>query len=900
MSPHCYHGDFDYEIGAMMYRMRIRILLTIATLCVFQTSEGRDVGKTAKTGGRECSVKEESSYIQIGRAEMSEPDSLKATAGCHLLRYEEGLLRRELREHPELRDVSRLKKASGWGFQVGDVKSWWATDFTLRREYQVPSTCRAVGNHAYIFVEDALWSSGRANQTAVESIREAIDDRVPSSPTKGIFQLDTENFGELPDVDGDPRIVILILDIKDGFVPGATSYVAGYFFSINELPDETSGRRSNQAEIYYVDGYPGNLVSSVGLLSAMSTAAHELQHMIHWNHDLDELDFVDESCSETASLICGYPFENQELYTNETDVSLMSWSGGLSDYSRAARWGLYLWNQFPNGFFRTLVADRRTGIDGVNNTIRSYSPERNFTTVFQDWLIANYINDASINPRFAYNYGSSLTRPRSVQYRDNPNTGFQSASVSSLAADYIEFSGNRAFSITISSSSNAVAVKGMEIGPSDKKVVDVNLNMPFSETQFGTRYTSIAFVIINTSTNLGSQYSYEATESQGNTVSIGGLVQYASGFSTPISGVEMVLGPQYVVSGTNGSYQFTNVSSGTYGLGASKGNGGWGGVNATDALLIARHFVGLQRITDTLLVRAADVNVDGLVNATDALLALRRSIGLDQTFPAGDWLFTRPSVTVGTSSVTQDIYGVCVGDMNGSNVPANGTYFPKLSEEGNIRLEVGGMDRVGVRSEFEVVIRAGEELEIAAMQMKIGYPGDLGTYVGMKSSLEGVVVKGGDGEVNLGWCSMTGLARRVKAAEELVRLRYKSTEKVGIFRAEVQGGVMAKEDGTSYGSVRLVMREVEVGGGPTEFSLGQNYPNPFNPSTTIRYEMPKAGNVSLKIYNTLGQVVATLVEEDKEAGYYQVEWNANVPTGIYFYRLQAGQFAETKKMTLVK
>jgi flagellar hook assembly protein FlgD len=85
------------------------------------------------------------------------------------------------------------------------------------------------------------------------------------------------------------------------------------------------------------------------------------------------------------------------------------------------------------------------------------------------------------------------------------------------------------------------------------------------------------------------------------------------------------------------------------------------------------------------------------------------------------------------------------------------------------------------------------------------------------------------------------------------------------------------------------------------FTLRQNYPNPFNPNTTISYELPRAGNVSLKITNTLGQVISTLEDGYKEAGFHQLRWNAsNVPSGIYFYRLQAGEFVETKKMVLLR
>ena len=93
---------------------------------------------------------------------------------------------------------------------------------------------------------------------------------------------------------------------------------------------------------------------------------------------------------------------------------------------------------------------------------------------------------------------------------------------------------------------------------------------------------------------------------------------------------------------------------------------------------------------------------------------------------------------------------------------------------------------------------------------------------------------------------------------------------------------------------------------PREFSLGQNYPNPFNPSTNIMYDVPAAANVFLLIYDILGRNVRTLVNEQHIAGSYSVEWDgknadgALVASGIYFYRLEAGQLAITKKMVLLR
>ena len=88
---------------------------------------------------------------------------------------------------------------------------------------------------------------------------------------------------------------------------------------------------------------------------------------------------------------------------------------------------------------------------------------------------------------------------------------------------------------------------------------------------------------------------------------------------------------------------------------------------------------------------------------------------------------------------------------------------------------------------------------------------------------------------------------------------------------------------------------------PTKFSLEQNYPNPFNPGTTIKYSIAKDSFVTMKLYNIVGEEVATLVNEEKPAGYYQIKFDAsNLASGVYFYTLSTGNFRETKKLVLLK
>jgi hypothetical protein len=92
-----------------------------------------------------------------------------------------------------------------------------------------------------------------------------------------------------------------------------------------------------------------------------------------------------------------------------------------------------------------------------------------------------------------------------------------------------------------------------------------------------------------------------------------------------------------------------------------------------------------------------------------------------------------------------------------------------------------------------------------------------------------------------------------------------------------------------------------IGELPHQFVLYQCFPNPFNPVTTIRYDLPHSAHISLKVYNVLGEEVITLADEVRSAGSHEVQLNATgLASGVYFYRMQAGSFAETRKFVLLK
>lgn len=713
--------------------------------------------------------------------------------GTHILESQNQVVYDYFRDNPLPVNAQQLRKTVDLGYTVGMAKAFYALDFTTNTRYSTNFTCRAVGTNCYIFVEDAIWNT-YANQEGVDSVKKAFDSSTPANPSKGIYAMDTTAFGQPPNVDGDPRIVILILDIQDGF-SGSGGYIAGYFDSYNELTS-ASYPNSNQGECYYIDGNPLNLTTPGGLETGMSTTAHEFQHMINWNYHQSspQTTFINESCSKLAELWCGYPTDNQAGYANETNYYLLGWRRDdntlvLNDYSRAQKFALYLWDQFGIGIFKYIVqSSAYNGIPLYNYSLQQVGQTLTFTDVFTNWLIANNLNDTTVNRSYGYTYPNITKSETTTYYNPNASGG---NSVYNLGAEYFSFALGSNLKITFLSVSASIIVKAIKTGTGVTEVVDVPLNMQFSIPDFGTTYSKVTFVVINTNQSVSQNYTFTST-----------------GVATS-SAQEL----KWDTAEPTGYYNFVTG--------------------------------------DTLAVQ-----FDAYPGARlDSIrVALRRA----GSIVGGVWEFTG---NVQPTPLKNKLAGPFIASITTeTTVP----YPVPYQNWATVNLSSYS---ISTDKPFVVGFVVGKTPSAPAI-MKTDVPSS-GPYHSF------TYLQAADGVPTPNWYYLTS-----------------GTDTAAIYLIRAYVSVI-----TSTGEEKVVELN------PSNYSLGQNYPNPFNPSTNIQYSISKRQFVSLKVYNLLGNEVATLVNEEKPAGSYNVPFaigNLQLSSGTYFYRLQAGNFVETKKMILLK
>ena len=229
-----------------------------------------------------------------------------------------------------------------------------------------------------------------------------------------------------------------------------------------------------------------------------------------------------------------------------------------------------------------------------------------------------------------------------------------------------------------------------------------------------------------------------------------------------------------------------------------------------------------------------------------------------------------------------------------------------LNDNARIDLAADALPRVG--EEMVVSVNLADFAELKGYGFSVSYDPSTFEFVriealderfGAAEIAQPQVVADGDGELSI--VAYGDMLVDGELMLDLVMRPMMETENglIEISQGQLADGSLGFNQIASLGAIAVETR-------PEEFALRNNYPNPFNPSTTIKYQLPDAGDVRLEIFNVVGQSVRTLVDQQEGAGRYEMQWDAtnnngqSLSSGVYFYRLQAGEFQEVKKMLLMK
>lgn len=290
----------------------------------------------------------------------------------------------------------------------------------------VPATCRFVGEHSYIFVEDSQWAGegGPVAQREVDSLGVLFEQRSPADAQRGVYELAAEAFGEPPDVDGDPRIFILVLDIL------GDEYIGFFDSAIATLPLPEYRRDTLYLDAPALRQQP---------YLARGTLAHEFQHLIHWGHDPDEDTWVDEGLAGYAEEVAGYPEADPTAvpaFLRNPEVGLL-WSAEAQAYNYGGTYLFmsYLAQRQGKGFIRQLVAQARNGTFGVDEAFKSQGLDGDFLGAWGGWVVGNY---AVADPRYGYE-ALKGRRAHAFSVRDLPVEEIEGQVGGRWGAQYVSF-----------------------------------------------------------------------------------------------------------------------------------------------------------------------------------------------------------------------------------------------------------------------------------------------------------------------------------------------------------------------------------------------------------------------------------------------------------------------------
>jgi hypothetical protein len=401
--------------------------------------------------------------------------------------------------------------------QIGDTWDWYIWSLNGPPEAELkPCTVRGMGEHHYVVVEDSAWGVS-INQADVDRIVDYMENQsVGQWPDKGVWELNTQAFGDPPDnLDQDGKIYLLYYEFdvsSDGF-----------FWYFDQFCDGTQPYASNECDVIYMST-AGQPPAGDYMLAVMS---HEFQHLIHFNYDTDEASWVNEGMGELAMWLFGHP-DQISGFNNNPDNSLNNFGSGWADYIKTYLWSLYFFERY-GGFEASfnVVHEPANSITGYENVLDAMGYTENFADVFADWTVANYLDDTTIaDGRYGYE-GEDLPAFRHADDFDSYPVFGQQRDVNHWATDYMGFTQADALDLSFDGADNTeFAVHVIEIDDTGEITVE---RMPLDSAQSGAATTTadgdeddlVVLVVAGAASGGGKSYQVDAFRASGATATPG-------------------------------------------------------------------------------------------------------------------------------------------------------------------------------------------------------------------------------------------------------------------------------------------------------------------------------------------------------------------------------------------
>ncbi len=357
------------------------------------------------------------SRVPVGEATLSTAESLRETTIPERDLY--ALVERLGGTGP----VPRVLNETPPSYSIGQRETFWVNDEDLSDSYiTIEATLRYATPHVYMWVQDGLSLPQAGIEVAAHQFEEHI------------YPTDRHYFGSewSPGVDNDVHIHVLNADLPS---------VGGYYSSYDEYPKSVNPF-SNEKEMFYINA--GAATPGTDLFG--SYAAHEFQHMIHWNVDPNEDTWVNEGCAQTAETLNGYDAWITRFPT-EPDTQLTAWADQMEQagvhYEASHLFVYYFVQRFGAELTRELTATEADGMAGFDEVLLRNGFDITSDDVFKDWLVANFLNDTTLGDgRYGYQ-AFHLTYGAAIDHEHRRYPDARSSTVHQYAADYIELGSGR-------------------------------------------------------------------------------------------------------------------------------------------------------------------------------------------------------------------------------------------------------------------------------------------------------------------------------------------------------------------------------------------------------------------------------------------------------------------------